>query len=452
MPDGPFAGLPNNQHLPRFEHKQSVEVFVRHIRSCPHQQKGRSFRKCSCPKYLYIYRDGEPSRASAKSGSWSQAEKKAQEVRDSWVPELAELKRLRAEKAMGRLRIEEAVGIYIEDMRTRNQARLTVANARSLFESETNPLSLISWVAKGNSCREEAVRLVWLDQLDGTVLSMWRSQWRGAPLTLKNRWSRVVSFFNWFFRTGKLQRHPCMGLRNFRAQEGTTTPFTAAQFEDLLLAIEKVPLPKNVDRLTRDGWRPRLRGLVLTMRWLGLAIADAAGLKRSELVYDDDAGFWCVDTDRQKTGAPVYVPLPQDVYKELIKLPPERGSHPEYFFMNPYNDINSETARWQRRLRDLFKVADLRDELGQPIRCHSHKLRNTFAAFALASGVPLEHVSKALGHDSIKTTEKAYARWIRDRQILVVNSLAGSWDRQRKLVSIESARRNRTRAGASSSG
>jgi integrase/recombinase XerD len=102
------------------------------------------------------------------------------------------------------------------------------------------------------------------------------------------------------------------------------------------------------------------------------------------------------------------------------------------------------------QVRDLFKVAKLKDELGRPIRCHSHKLRNTFAAFALASGVPLEHVSQALGHDSIKTTEKAYAKWIRDRQILVVNSLAGSWGRQRKLVSIESARREKMKATVSS--
>jgi len=58
----------------------------------------------------------------------------------------------------------------------------------------------------------------------------------------------------------------------------------------------------------------------------------------------------------------------------------------------------------------------------------------------------LEHVSKALGHDSIKTTEKAYAKWIRDRQILVVNSLAASWGRQRKLVGIEAGRKEKMRA------
>jgi integrase/recombinase XerD len=446
----PLSGFLTPVSRQPFARRSSVDVFVRHTQGCPHRPSGRDFRKCRCPKYLYIYKDGQPSRLSAKTASWPEAEKKAQEVRNSWIPELAELKRLRAEKEMGRIGIEEAVDLYIADMRTRNQAKLTVANARSLFKSQQNSLSLISWVSKYNSDKEEMLRLMWLDQLDGTVLSRWRSEWVGAPLTLRNRWSRVVSFFNWFFRTGKIQKHPCVGLRNFSAHEGTTTPFTGVQFEHLLASIDKLPQPENVDRQTRDGWRPRIRALILVMRWLGLAIADAASLKRSELVYDDDTGFWCVDTDRQKTGSPVYVPLPHDMYEELMKVPPERGSHPEYFFLNPYNDINSETARWQRRLRDLFKIADLKDELGRPIRCHSHKFRNTFAAFALASGVPLDHVSKALGHDSIKTTEKSYAKWIRDRQILVVNSLAGSWSRQRKLVSIESARREKLEARLSS--
>lgn len=426
--------------------KETVEVFVRHQRRCAHKSRGKDYRKCGCPKYHYVYRNGSHQRISAKTSSWASAEKRAQEIRDSWTPELAELRRLRAEKELGRIGIEDSVMLYLNDMVTRNQAKATVANARALFQSQTNPMSLVSWVAKENAGKSEHRCLLNLDQLDGVVLSKWRSEWKGAPLTLRNRWSRVVSFFNWFFRTGRIQKHPCMGLRNFRAEEGTTTPFTAAQFEDVLSAVERTKIPKNVDRQTSDGWRPRLRGLILVMRWLGLSIADAVALKRNELTYDDETGFWCVDTDRQKTGTPVYVPLPPEVYEELAKLPPERGTHPEYFFCNPYNDINSETARWERRMRDLFKTADLRDELGRPVRCHSHKLRNTFAALALASGVPLEHVSKALGHDSIKTTEKSYAKWIRDRQVLVVNSLAASWSKQRKLVNIEAGRRAKAQA------
>src|SRR5215468_1388485 len=192
MRNDALHGAEHNSLALFFQHKESVDVFVRHVKDCSHQFKGRDFRKCSCPKYLYIYKDGAASRMSAKTGSWAQAEKKAQEVRDSWIPEVAELKRLRAEREMDRLRVEEAVGLYIGDMKTRNQAKLTVSNARSLFQSETNALSLVSWVAKHNSGRSEDARVVWLDQLDGTVLSKWRSEWRGAPLTLRNRWSRVV--------------------------------------------------------------------------------------------------------------------------------------------------------------------------------------------------------------------------------------------------------------------
>jgi len=56
-------------------------------------------------------------------------------------------------------------------------------------------------------------------------------------------------------------------------------------------------------------WRPRLRALIVVMRWLGLAIADAASLKRSELVYDEDTGFWCVGLapgrkHKKGTGSP----------------------------------------------------------------------------------------------------------------------------------------------------
>jgi integrase/recombinase XerD len=43
----------------------------------------------------------------------------------------------------------------------------------------------------------------------------------------------------------------------------------------------------------------------------------------------------------------------------------------------------------------------------------SHRLLDTFAADLLQKGLPLEDVSKALGHMSIKTTEKSYAKWSR---------------------------------------
>jgi len=43
-------------------------------------------------------------------------------------------------------------------------------------------------------------------------------------------------------------------------------------------------------------------------------------------------------------------------------------------------------------------------------------LRDTFSVDLLERGVPLEEVSKLLGHSSTKVTEKHYAPWIKGRQ------------------------------------
>ena len=40
---------------------------------------------------------------------------------------------------------------------------------------------------------------------------------------------------------------------------------------------------------------------------------------------------------------------------------------------------------------------------------HSHMARHTFATWMLANGVPLEHVSKMVGHSNIRQTQR-YAK------------------------------------------
>jgi len=57
----------------------------------------------------------------------------------------------------------------------------------------------------------------------------------------------------------------------------------------------------------------------------------------------------------------------------------------------------------------------------------SHRLRDTFAVDLLQKGVPLEEVSKLLGHTSIKTTEKHYAAWIKGRQDRLDSLVMGTW-------------------------
>jgi integrase/recombinase XerD len=49
--------------------------------------------------------------------------------------------------------------------------------------------------------------------------------------------------------------------------------------------------------------------------------------------------------------------------------------------------------------------------------CRPHRLRDTFAVRLLTKGVPLEDVSKLLGHATVAVTEKYYAPWVASRKL-----------------------------------
>jgi site-specific recombinase XerD len=57
----------------------------------------------------------------------------------------------------------------------------------------------------------------------------------------------------------------------------------------------------------------------------------------------------------------------------------------------------------------------------------SHRLRATFAVDLLTKGVPLEHVSKLLGHKSVITTERHYAKWVKGRQDRLDALVSATW-------------------------
>jgi integrase/recombinase XerD len=78
-------------------------------------------------------------------------------------------------------------------------------------------------------------------------------------------------------------------------------------------------------------------------------------------------------------------------------------------------------TNWQHDLRQVFRAAGM-------LEGHPHQLRHTFAVSLLEKGVPLEEVSKALGHESIKTTEKYYAKWIKGRQDRLDTLIVGTWE------------------------
>jgi len=404
---------------------RTVTVLVRHSANCKDKDRGGNWRKCRCPKALLVYEGegtGKNRRVSAKTRCWEQAEKRAQEIRDSWDPEKVELKRLRAEKERHQVRLEDAVALFIADQITRLGDNGTVRNSRSLLgyiNPETKTVTragrLFEWVEKHNSDKPADQRITYLADISPEHVTEWRASWSfGSDTTSAQRWTRVKEFFNFCERQGWISDSPARKLKNISVAKGNrTTIFTEEQCRGILNAISLYD-PENVPEVTRQAWQERLTVFTELLRWSGMAPVDAV-LYRPSLV--DAEGV--LTYRRKKTGELAIVPLPDHVRTLLRDVPLERDSiGPEMPFRSKTSDLFSDTRKWEHRYDTLFRLAGITEvKTDHRIRKpHPYMFRDTFAVWYLTHGAKLRTVSRMLGHSNTETTEKAYLPWVREVQ------------------------------------
>jgi integrase len=398
---------------------RTVKVQVRHSSDCKSKTKGSYWRGCKCMKILRVYEGSGPGsnkRLATRTRSWEEAERQAQQLRDSWDPVKAELARLRAEKESQQVTIEAAVTLYLEDMTARLGDKGTVAMARSLFghmDSETRsvkkPGHIFLWLEK----IPVASRPIFITDLTSTVLTQWRASWKFADYTAAQRWGMVRSFLNFCENQAWIQDSPARKLRRIDYDRGSRTAiFTDKQYEAVLKAVAGYK-PENVPAATRAHWQSRLTAFVELLRWSGMALIDAVQY-RPALIGDDDV----LRYRRQKTGELATVVLPKHLRVLLRNIPLEHDSvGPDHPFRMKNFTAHSDTVTWRKRLMKLFGLAgisEVRNELGKTRPPHPHMLRDTFAVWNLRHGVPLHAVAKMLGHSDPSTTAKAYLPWVKE--------------------------------------
>jgi integrase/recombinase XerD len=195
-------------------------------------------------------------------------------------------------------------------------------------------------------------------------------------------------------------------VRPPKVSQAPTLPFNDEEFARILTACNK----HSGSGKHGMGNRVCLRALILLMRYSGLRIRDAATLERSRI---DDGKLFLYT---QKTGTPVWVPLPPAVVEALAEV---ESVNPQYFFWSGNGDPKSTVADWQRSFRRLLVHAK--------VTGHFHMLRDTAAVGWLTKGIPLETLSILLGHSSIRITEKHYAPWVKERQALLEAAVMKAW-------------------------
>lgn len=137
-----------------------------------------------------------------------------------------------------------------------------------------------------------------------------------------------------------------------------------------------------------------IRSLFVFSCYTGLSYIDVMQLKSENVIIGMDGEQWLF-TNREKTNNPVKVPL----LPEALEIIRRYKHHPRALAMGTLFPIISN----QKLNSYLKEIADL---CGIKKNLTFHLARHTFATtITLTNGVPIESVSKMLGHSSIKTTQ-----------------------------------------------
>ena len=147
-----------------------------------------------------------------------------------------------------------------------------------------------------------------------------------------------------------------------------------------------------------------VRDMFLFSCFSGLAYIDVFNLKKSNIVIGIDGDKW-ISTHRQKTDGASKIPI-LPVTQMIIE---KYENHPQSINQEKLLPILSN-QKMNAYLKELADICNIDKELTY------HIARHTFATtVTLTNGVPIESVSKMLGHKNLRTTQH-YAK-VLDRKV-----------------------------------
>lgn len=350
----------------------ALALYRRHLSDCPHGGKGNRWTRCQCPIWVQGSIGGEAVRRSMNTANWTAASTSVHQ----W----------QASGRIGVLKpdlpsVVEAVAAFLKEAETRNLAATTIQKRRELLEGKLLPF-----------CKSKGFRQ--LRDLTVDRLRAFRHGWTYSPLSAAKRLEYLRAFCRFCVDSGWMERNPASALKATKVSHRPTLPYSDEEVDRLLEAA------RTMHGFGRYG--PRIEPMILLLRYSGLRMQDAACLERKRLA--DDKLFLY----QQKTGTPVYCPMPPEVVKRLAAVD---NDNEQYFFYDGSSQPESMVKSWDRVFKKVGEAAD------PPVaHCHPHRFRDTFAVSLLLKGVSLDSVSKLLGHSSVKITERHYAPWVKARQ------------------------------------
>ena len=188
---------------------------------------------------------------------------------------------------------------------------------------------------------------------------------------------------------GYIPENPYNHFEDKRGRYKPRKPLTRDELE----ALRSLPLSGRLDRV---------RDLFVFCCYTGLAVADLAAFSYEQHVVERN-GMLYIDGNRIKTGTEFFTPL----------LKPARDILTKY--------DNKLPVISGQKYNDYLHVIEAKLGLKKPLT--SHVARHTFATtVCLGNDIPIETVSKMLGHRHVSTTE-IYAKVLQENVERAARSL-----------------------------
>lgn len=146
--------------------------------------------------------------------------------------------------------------------------------------------------------------------------------------------------------------------------------------------------------LTESKSLDRIRDIFLFSVYSGVRFKDAQNLTENDLEIDKENN-WIIHLTQQKTNERIEIPL----LKPSIEIIKKYKNSPERLIKKRLipSITNQKVNFYLKTIADLAKIEK---------QLTHHVARHTFATtITLSKGVPIEIVSKLLGHNSLKTTQ-----------------------------------------------
>jgi integrase len=283
---------------------------------------------------------------------------------------------------------------------SRKKYRVLLINRRRPEKREKYSPSLTEF------CAETGVQFT--SQLLLPELTCFRGQWKDGAIAGGKKLERLRAFGRFLVDRGWWKENLALKLKRPNISVPPTLPYPPAETTALLAACSQ--FTDWHGRADQENAH-RLRALVLLLRYSALRIGDAASCAVDRLAGNRLFLY------TQKTGVPVYLPLPRFVVDALNACP--RKSE-RYWFWTGVGSKDTLAGNWRRAFRRLCEIAGVHNG-------HPHRFRDTLAVELLLEGVPMERVSVLLGHSSVKVTERHYAPWVQARQAQLEADVARVW-------------------------